>query len=251
VEDLLAGLRARQAAVRAVDLETRTTSWLGGQRVRATVNMLVTRDGRLAFQAEASLQGAVATLVADPRRFALLDLQAQRFQRGPSCPGNVASLIRIPLSAAEVAAILLGDAPLVAGARGIAVSWDPEVGADVLELAVPDGGRLWVKLVPAGDPAATAGRWRILGVEGATAGAAQRWRVLYEDLGRETATDSAVTHPGTIRFAEPGKDFDDGVEIKVRGRRVNPELPPTAFTLTPPEGFAVEEIDCIGAAPPR
>ena len=36
-----------QQAVRAVDLDTRTTSWLGGERTRATVLMLVDRPGRL------------------------------------------------------------------------------------------------------------------------------------------------------------------------------------------------------------
>jgi hypothetical protein len=46
--DLLA---ARQQAVRGMNARVRATSWLGGDRVRATVNMLVQRDGHLRFEA--------------------------------------------------------------------------------------------------------------------------------------------------------------------------------------------------------
>ena len=90
----------------------RATSWLGGERVRATVNMLVERDGHLRFEAEVSLQGTVATLATDGATFALLDARKNELSRGPACPANVASLIRIPLAPADVAAVLLGDARL-------------------------------------------------------------------------------------------------------------------------------------------
>ena len=50
-DELLAALRARQAAAHSLNLETRTTSWLGGERVRGTVQMLVERVGNLRFEA--------------------------------------------------------------------------------------------------------------------------------------------------------------------------------------------------------
>ena len=56
---LMAALAAQQAAVRGMNARVRATSWLGGERVRATVNMLVERDGHLRFEAEVSLQGTV------------------------------------------------------------------------------------------------------------------------------------------------------------------------------------------------
>ena len=138
--ELAATLAAHQAAVRSMNARVRATSWLGGDRVRATVLMLVTRAGQLRFEAEVSLQGTVATLATDGVRFALLDVHKNELRQGPACPANVASLIRIPLAPAEVAAILLGDLALdpIPSEAG-AVSWDPTRGADVWTLPSPLG----------------------------------------------------------------------------------------------------------------
>jgi hypothetical protein len=45
--ELVQALQPRQQALRTLEIETRTTSWLSGDRVRATVLMLVDRAGRL------------------------------------------------------------------------------------------------------------------------------------------------------------------------------------------------------------
>jgi hypothetical protein len=250
-ETLLGALRARQQAVHSVDLDTRTTSWLGGNRTRGTVVMLVERGGRLRFEAEVSLQGAVATLVTGEGRFALLDLQAHVFKHGEACPANVASLVPVPLVPAEVAAVLLGDAPVAPDARALGTDWDMHDGAEVLGLDNGTGpagnagltGRVFVKMrrVMVGQDA----RWDIVGVEGESAGRPGRWRVSFEDL----KADSGFTFPDLIRFAEPGKSFDDGVEIKVKSRRVNATWKPAAFTLAPPEGYPVEVVPCCPGCP--
>jgi hypothetical protein len=70
--------------------------------------------------------------------------------------------------------------------------------------------------------------------------------VAYEDL----EVDAGFAHPDTIRFAEPGRGFDDGVEIKVKQRSVNPTLKAEAFTLSPPPGFPVETVTCRPASGP-
>jgi hypothetical protein len=104
-DELLAALRARQAAARGLNMETRTTSWLGGERVRGTVQMLVERGGNLRFEAEVSLQGTVAALAVHDGVFVFVDHQKKTFRLGPATPSDVASLIRIPLPAEAVAAI--------------------------------------------------------------------------------------------------------------------------------------------------
>ena len=53
-----------------------------------------------------------------------------------------------------------------------------------------------------------------------------------------------VALPRLVRFAEPGKDFDDGVEIKIRERALNPTFPEGAFALAPPSGYKVELAAC-------
>jgi hypothetical protein len=246
---LLRELRQRQEVVKGIDVETRAESWLGGQRTKATVLMLVERGGRLRFEAEVALQGAVATLVTDGPNFALLDLQEHVFKQGPACPDNVASLIPVPLAPAEIAAILLGDAPLGPDARVVGLAWDGKRAADVLEIENAGAGsaltrRLWVSV----KPGAAGGPWQVVALEAAPPGGdgRTRWQVSYEDLKPAGGTDATARYsfPGTIRFAEPGKSFDDGVEIVVKDRKLNPSFRPQAFKLTPPDGYPVQTVPC-------
>jgi hypothetical protein len=251
--DILAALRARQDAVRAVNLETRVKGRLGNERARATVLVLADRAGRLRFEAEAPLQGAVASLAVDGSRFSFLDVRERIYRHGPACPENVAALIRIPLAPAEIAAVLLGDAPIAPDARAVAVDWDGRLAADILVLdreAPRTGGReggidrLWVTC----KRHLTTGRWDVLAVAGGSPAApfAARWRVVYEEL----EPVGAHMMPALVRFAEPGKSFDEGVEIAVKDRVVNPSLAAGAFTLAPPAGYQVELMPC-GAGPGR
>jgi hypothetical protein len=235
---LLNELRQRQQVVHGADLETRAESWLGGQRTKATVLMLVERGGRLRFEAEVALQGAVATLVTDAGKFAFLDLQQHVFKQGPACADNVASLIPVALAPADIAAMLLGDAPLRPDARAVGLEWDGRRSADVL---VIENG-LWVAFKP-GKPGAA---WDIVGVESGGSDPKTRWRVAYDDLKTPGGTDPAgrYSFPNTIRFAEPGRDFDDGVEIVVRDRKLNPSFRPQAFTLAPPDGYQIQTVPC-------
>ena len=127
-----------------MNARVRATSWLGGERVRATVNMLVERDGHLRFEAEVSLQGTVAALATDGTTFALLDAHKNELSRGPACPANVASLIAFRSAPADVAAVLLGDArtPGPIDPATASVGWDAHRGADVLAVPAREGGTL-------------------------------------------------------------------------------------------------------------
>jgi hypothetical protein len=267
VAELTEVLRARQRAVASISARARATSWLGGDRVRATVLMLVDRPGRLRFEAEVSLQGTVAVLATDGRQFAFLDTMKNQMQSGPACPANVASLIRIPLGPGEVAAILLGDARLpTSDAAGPTpdtsfVDWDSEQGGDVLAVRRNDG---WLRLVfqrRGGDPRDV----RVLGAVATGRDLRPRWRVAYEDFAdtapSTTAADGTAAPPGaaasrplslprTIRFAEGEASFDDGVEIKFKERALNEPLTAEAFAITPAPGTRVVEVGCPGSVAP-
>jgi outer membrane lipoprotein-sorting protein len=243
-ETLLAGLRSHQAAVTSASARVRATSWLGGERVRATVNMLIERDGHLRFEAEVSLQGMVAALATDGTTFALYDARKQELSRGPACPANVASLVRIPLAPADVAAVLLGDARLPAAAAidaSTAVGWDPSRGADTLVLRDPAGGYLYLYFH--GQDAQGA-RDLVAAVHTGRDGA-RLWQTAYEDF----ETVGGVRLPKLIKFAEGNGSFDDGVEIHFKDRTVNAPAPPNAFTLAPPAGAIVRDVGCPPAAP--
>jgi hypothetical protein len=95
---------------------------------------------------------------------------------------------------------------------------------------------VWVSM----RPTRARDRWDVVGLQARPQPGAGRWRVAYEDL---TVVDG-FAQPGLIRFAEPGRRFEDGVEIVVKSRRLNPELRPQAFTLAPAEGFATVHHPC-------
>jgi hypothetical protein len=243
-DELLAALKLRQQNVRGINAETKTTSWLGGERVRGTVQILATRSGDLRFEAEVTLQGTVAALAVKSGQFTFIDYQKHVFREGPACPANVASLIRIPLAPTAVAAILLGDAPISDGTKVLGVEWDSARAADVLVLGDPSGARLWVGLHR---PSAAVAAWDVVFVDGAAGPASQqRWRVSYEDLERS----KGIALPGLVRFAEPGKGFDDGVEIRFRDRQVNGSFAENAFVLQRPTGYPVEVSPCGPGAHP-
>jgi hypothetical protein len=202
--------------------------------------MLATRTGQLRFEAEVTLQGTIAALAVDAGQFTFIDYQKQVFRQGPACPANVAALIRIPLAPTAVAAVLLGDAPIQDTTRAVGIEWDSARGADVLVLDDPSGTTLWLGLRR---PNPMAGAWDVVFLEGSAAGAKGRWRVSYEELEHV----SGVALPRLVRFAEPGKGFDDGVEIRVRERAINPTFPDNAFTLQKPPGYPVELAGCTPA----
>jgi hypothetical protein len=184
----------------------------------------------------------VALLAVDSGQFTFVDNQRHVFRKGPACPANVATMIRIPMAPAEVAAILLGDVPLPAAdtelARGARVEWDGTRGADVLVLPGPQGTTLWLGLRR---PNPVAPAWDVVYLEGqAEGGQGGRWRVAYDDFERA----GPVALPRLVRFAEPGKGWDDGVEIKIRERVLNPTFPDGAFTLAVPPGYTVEQATC-------
>jgi hypothetical protein len=234
-DELARLLEARAETVKSLNARARATSWLGGERVRATVLMLVERDGHLRFEAEVSLQGTVATLATDGRTFALLDNRRNELSRGPACPANVASLVRIPLAPADIAAIVLGDARRPPEATvSPDVAWDPERGADVLELTLPSQT---LRVFFAHHGAAV----DVVGAE-ALAGGRRLWRTSYDDF----ETEGAVRLPTTIRFAEGKGSYDDGVEIKLKDHHLGTPALAGAFTLTPPAGVTVRDVGCAG-----
>jgi outer membrane lipoprotein-sorting protein len=237
---LIAALSAQQAAVHGMNARVRATSWLGGERVRATVNMLVERDGHLRFEAEISLQGTVAVLATDGTTFALYDAHRNEFSRGPACPANVASMIRIPLAPADVAAVLLGDGhvPAPIDPATASVGWDARRGADVLAVPARDGGTQ--QFLFHGDGAART----LVAIDRVGTNGAPLWRTAYED--HETVGGARL--PRIIRFAEQNSSFDDGVEIKFKDRSINVAPPAGAFTMTPPAGATIVDVGC-GPAP--
>lgn len=247
LRDLLA---VRQRSVTTIDGMARATSWLGGDRIRATVLMLVDRQGRLRLAAEVALQGTVAVLATDGQQFELLDTRKNELRRGPACPANIASLIRIPLGPAEVAAIFLGDAKLPAVGPELAavdaVDWDGDIGADVLVVPRGDGQLRYLFWRPDPGGARAGSAVRLVGATAVDRDGHPLWRVAFEEF-VDVASPSGAARaslPQIIRFAEGASSFDDGVEIKFKDRTLNERFAPDAFLLAAPPGVTTIDVAC-------
>lgn len=203
----------------------------GGDRAKVKANVLLARGGKLRFEADSPLGGALATLTSDGTTFSLLDVRANRFLTGPAKACNVARLIRINIPPDDVVAILMGGAPLDGTVKG--VSWDPNNGGrEVLTIGQPDGGEVIIKL-DAQDK-----RWDVMRVERHAADGKLLWRATndgWKDQG-------GVRLPDTMDIEEPPHGAD--VEIKLRSVEPNIPLDDNLFRLPPPEGITPEPADC-------
>src|SRR5262245_2587201 len=82
---LLEALRARAGKLQSLRAQTKIDHLgEGGQRIKVKVGMLLERGGKLRLEAESPFGGALATLVSDGARFALLDVRHNRFLVGPA-----------------------------------------------------------------------------------------------------------------------------------------------------------------------
>jgi len=246
--ELLEALRAQQQRVPTLDARVRATSWLSGERLRATVTLLAARDGRLRFEAEVSLQGTVAILTTHDGQFASLDLQKSLLQRGPACPGNVATLMKIPLAPEEVGAILMGDVALPAPSSHTesVVSWDDVHGLDQLHT---NGASRGSTLVLSFEP--NAGH-RLRAAEAHDAAGKTLWRTSYEEFESVAPADGrgTLSLPSLVKFAEGTQSFDNGVDVKFKERRGGYALADDAFLLRAPPGVTSELVGCAGTLAP-
>src|SRR6476646_1797375 len=75
-EELMAALRGRDAHLKTLRATAKIDYMQnGGDRAKVKVNMLLARGGKLRFEADSPLGGALATLTSDGHEFALLDVR--------------------------------------------------------------------------------------------------------------------------------------------------------------------------------
>jgi len=233
---LLDEVRARQAQARSLRGDGKLDFWADGGRTKITVNLAVMRPGRLRFEAESPLSGhTVGTLVTDGDRFALLDVEHNRFLVGPALPCNVARMTRIPMPPDDVATILLGSAP-VRPYEAAEVGWSPDGGGrEVLQLRLPGGSTQRIEIANKSRDLLDA---RVTDPRGTLV-----WHLTHEDF----RTIGGVRLPRKSRFVAPQEKTD--VLLRYRDIEVNCSIPNEVFHLTPPPGMAATEVGCAPAVP--
>ena len=233
--ELVRAIRARQQRIKSLRTDAKVDYFEGkGERVKLSMSFLVAGPDKLRIDAESPIGGnEVATLVSDGDKFALLDVQNNQFLVGPARPCNIARLIRVYLAPAEVDAVLEGGAPLLG--EPIAVGWNPgDGGREVLTLKTPDGGTETVQLD------ATDRRWDVVSAEVKDAGGKTLYKLAHEDF----AAVGGERFPGKTHVEEPPRSVD--LRIRYKERELDPKVPDGVFTLQPPSGLPVREVNCGG-----
>lgn len=233
-EQLLASLKERGEKLRTLRATAKIDHMAnGGQRVRIKVALLVAPGGKLRFEADSPLGGSLATLTSDGAQFSLLDVRANRFLTGPAKACNVARLIRLNISPEDVAAVLMGSAPLPPDARIKGAGWDPDHGGrEVLTLSLADGGEEIIQLD------ALNKTWDVRHAERRDRAGKVLWRVTNDKF----SDHGGVRLPEVSDVEEPPHGAD--AEIKFRSVETNVELPEELFRLPPPANLTPEPADC-------
>ncbi|HJL16191.1 MAG TPA: DUF4292 domain-containing protein [Sandaracinaceae bacterium LLY-WYZ-13_1] len=240
--------RDMRRPVRVLRAEARVDRRGSEGRIRGTVLMFVERPDHVRFDAMTQIMGAAAVLTSDGQRFALMDLQENRFYVGPTCPANIERLLGLRFSGDEVTRLLLGDTPLIEHEeRDIHC----EDGAYRVTLHGVDGRRQELVLeVRERDlrAAPEAQRMRLRRSEVFAPGGATEWRVTYDDYRfvEDPLDDQrprrGVVMPFSVRFEDPRRDQD--TLVRFQEVDLNVEVPPGTFQQRPRPGLTIEEVTC-------
>ena len=217
-------------------------------RVRGTVLMLLERPNRVRFDALTQF-GPAAILTSDGEAFQLLDHRERRFLEGPACRQNIARLLGIHMTGAEVAQFLIGDTPridadevsLSCGAEGYVITRHASDGRrQEIVLAVRDVDRQ----VPPEEQHLRLLRSELFDASGETS-----WRVTFDDyrvvVDPRDAERRGVALPFVLRFEDPRRGADTVVRFKEMALVAEP-LPTSTFAQPVPPGMMSEHVTCDG-----
>ncbi|WP_242347050.1 DUF4292 domain-containing protein [Anaeromyxobacter terrae] len=232
---LLAQVRAAQARVQRVSGEARVKVEAKGMRSGVTVREFIAAEkpDRLHVEVLDFFGNVGAVLVAEGGRFQLYDAKERVFYRGEATPENLARLVPLPLPAEDLVTILCGSAPLL----GTPV--DVDVRDGVLVLSLEGNGR--AQDVRVGDKAAVE-RASVVAV---APGAAPAYSLDFDGFRPLTGG----RFPGEVRL----RADDPRVRLDLRWDdeiEVNGKLDGVRFSLDPPRGARVVELDRAAAPIP-
>jgi hypothetical protein len=224
---LLAQVERTQARVERVRGEARVRVETPGGSGTVTQLVLAERPDRLRLDALDFFGNPAAALVADGGRFTLLDLREGVFYRGAATPENLTRLVPVPISARDLVLLLCGAVPVAGRASAV------EPGDGVLRLTLEDGDRVQRLDVGAG---AAVHRSTVRERPG-TGSASPRYDVAFDHFQER----GGRPFPDEVRLDAPGA----GVRLRLTWKEidVNGVLPEGSFTLTPPPGVRIVDLD--------
>jgi hypothetical protein len=227
-------LAAAQAEITSFRAESVMDYWLGKDRAKGTVLVMGKPGAFVRLNALSPAGGSVLVdLACDGTDFVMVDFQNNCVLTGPCDTDSIARFLHVPLAPDDFFHLATGTTPLLPAAE--ALDWDAKRGRETLTLS--GDGRKQTVVLDGRDG------HRDL-VESKVAGGAVAWSVENKDFGE--ITDDAGHRfrvPGKSRFQATGQKSDLLVEWK--DVKVNLDLAPAKFQLTPPAGLPI-----CGQAPP-
>ncbi len=226
---MLAGRAARVSSLKAeakVSVKTPRQSGSAGEFVA------VQRPASLHLETLNFFGKPVAVLASDGERFSLYSEQDASFTTGPASPANVSRLLPFTLDPREAVELLLGQAPILAGAEA---RLEIDAGEGAYRLTLTRGAveqRLWV--------------------------ATEDLRPLRSQIRGASAYDLALSDYqefGGLVFPTrldlrtvDASGRPSGIEVTLRYKdlELNPALEPELFTLEAPPGTRRVEVDEAG-----
>jgi outer membrane lipoprotein-sorting protein len=226
----------KHAPIRSLRAEAKIDQRGRDGRIKGKIMMFVERPDRVRFDAMTQF-GPALILTSDGQNFALSDFKDNRYMAGPACAESLGRVIGVALASSEVASVLLGEAPLIAGSDALRCSG----GSYKLERKGADGAREELELVvhdadrklPASEQRlylAAATLWNARGEK--------LYRVRYEDY----AKVGAAEFPHTVRIDDFANDSD--ALLRLSDVALDVKVPDGAFGQTPRQGLRIEQVSC-------
>lgn len=220
--------------VRSLRADTRVDQTDPNGRIKGRVMMFIERPNRVRFDAMTSF-GPLAVLTSDGDAFALTEMKDKRFTHGESCPENIARMLGVELSAAEVVGLLLGEIPSFADAAPAEpVGCAKDGGLRVRQQTGQAGQVLIATFQPEDDGG------RLAGLALLEADGTPLWSVQYD--GYERVGDGRQSLPSTVRLHDQRRDSH--LVIRFKSREVNVKVPDGVFTQKPRPGLLQQEVAC-------
>lgn len=202
-------------------------------RVRVRQVVLASRPAFLRLETLSPFDTSLNVLVSDGAQLQFLDLQGEQMYEGPATAENMARLIPIGMTPADLVRFLLGDAPVdtvVGSPDDWPVDWDSTLGAYRIQAPTADGGRI--------DLLVNHGTWRVVGLDGFDTAGERVLRVRAGNHRTATADGVSLEYPGRIEFQVDGVD----ASLDVESYQVNPTLSPALFGISAPAGVPVRPL---------
>jgi hypothetical protein len=195
-------------------------------RGAVTLYVAVQRPGLLRLESLDFFGRPQAVLVSDGERFGLHQVTEGRFYRGPASPENLSRFLPVILPAGELLALLLGQAPVLAGARAES-RWDGE-GA-------------WEVTLQAG---AVVQRLKVDGVDFRVRESRVEGMPAYDLRFSDVRNVGGAFLPHVLQLE--ARAAETALELVYKDPEVNPPLELGLFDLAPPLDVPVVEVDGQG-----